>query len=619
MASVCCLLVINNLGVHSFDKEDCLDKSIWNLFDKWVIAAPTERYTQVFVENEKVHDVVIESKLPARYVLGIESAKCCANYVFLLHPGYSIWHFDRTNISQQPAYFVKVLDNNNYVTWRRLLVSSEYEYYFDTTTNQLEPKNNSSEDVHLNEAYIRENLANKHVRLQYRIQLDCILNKHSDSLSSSDWSFFIALTYLKMDESSVVQNWFEQFLQTNSQNKIYQSIAFYYKAKINMFDRPANELKMLYQRAIELTPSFVDAYYELARLHVKEKNIDQGINILAAIMKERSPYYIDDTMLKVRVPNFLAKCYELTNNNLEAIRHYNLALNFSYHGYVPSRADDAIKNMHKRRDEAYNLEYPIPAISTLDNNYFKIIVAFWNAKAYLQDCVDSIAKQDYTNYEVIFCDDASSDGGLDCINLDKLSSYNIIISEKRNGPLHNQINSVINYCEDSDIIIILDGDDSLEGCSVLSYLNRVYSATNCWATIGQLKTSENWQFGFARPFLPGENIAEIFETTALRFPMHLRTHRAGLLHRLNEIDPAHNSLKDESGDYFFYASDVAYCRVILSLSGPEKIRYITKVLMNYNVNNPLSVHATKKILQTENCKKISKLAKLNYLSDYQRC
>jgi len=44
-----------------------------------------------------------------------------------------------------------------------------------------------------------------------------------------------------------------------------------------------------------------------------------------------------------------------------------------------------------------------------------IIIVNWNGMEYIKQCIDSILKQSYTNYEIIFVDNASSDGSIEFV------------------------------------------------------------------------------------------------------------------------------------------------------------------------------------------------------------
>ena len=43
------------------------------------------------------------------------------------------------------------------------------------------------------------------------------------------------------------------------------------------------------------------------------------------------------------------------------------------------------------------------------NTYFSIIIPVYNAEKYLNECLNSILRQEYNNYEVIMINDGSTD------------------------------------------------------------------------------------------------------------------------------------------------------------------------------------------------------------------
>ena len=45
----------------------------------------------------------------------------------------------------------------------------------------------------------------------------------------------------------------------------------------------------------------------------------------------------------------------------------------------------------------------------MDSPLLSVIVPIYNVEKYLQRCVDSLVRQDFTNFEVILVDDGSTD------------------------------------------------------------------------------------------------------------------------------------------------------------------------------------------------------------------
>ena len=121
--------------------------------------------------------------------------------------------------------------------------------------------------------------------------------------------------------------------------------------------------------------------------------------------------------------------------------------------------------------------------------FFNIVVASWNNKTWYKKHLDSIFNQKYSNYRVIYVDDCSTDGTADLVEEytkkrgfgDKL----LLIRNKRNvRALTNIYKSIINFCADDDLVLLLDGDDWLRGDCVLKTINEAYNDPAIWLTYG---------------------------------------------------------------------------------------------------------------------------------------
>ena len=65
-----------------------------------------------------------------------------------------------------------------------------------------------------------------------------------------------------------------------------------------------------------------------------------------------------------------------------------------------------------------------------ENVFFSIIVPVYNVENYLEQCIDSILCQTYTNFEIIMVNDGSTDSSLKiCSSYEKKDSRNIIINK----------------------------------------------------------------------------------------------------------------------------------------------------------------------------------------------
>ena len=112
-----------------------------------------------------------------------------------------------------------------------------------------------------------------------------------------------------------------------------------------------------------------------------------------------------------------------------------------------------------------------------------VIVPFYNAREYIAKCIESIAAQDYDAYSVYLIDDDSTDDSYE-VARKTLSSYPDYISSKfilhknhgRLGALYNQVQYMFSYTNLGDIVVLVDGDDSLvNDPNVFKKINRLYS------------------------------------------------------------------------------------------------------------------------------------------------
>lgn len=102
---------------------------------------------------------------------------------------------------------------------------------------------------------------------------------------------------------------------------------------------------------------------------------------------------------------------------------------------------------------------------------YSIIVPIYNIESYLGDCLESIIKQKYDNYEVILVDDGSRDKSkYICKNYcEKTSKFKYYY--KKNGGLSDARNYGLNKAT-GDYIVFIDGDDFLEIDS-LEEINKI--------------------------------------------------------------------------------------------------------------------------------------------------
>ena len=139
--------------------------------------------------------------------------------------------------------------------------------------------------------------------------------------------------------------------------------------------------------------------------------------------------------------------------------------------------------------------YDISRVIENQNNSFVFIIPSYNNAKYYKKNLDSVFKQNYPFFRIIYTDDASTD---DTYNLVK----KYIIDEgfqHKATLLKNDVNMKQSYsryimykmCQDDEICCMLDGDDWLFDENVLTKLNNLYKTHNLLISYGQFYYYQN--------------------------------------------------------------------------------------------------------------------------------
>jgi glycosyltransferase involved in cell wall biosynthesis len=121
------------------------------------------------------------------------------------------------------------------------------------------------------------------------------------------------------------------------------------------------------------------------------------------------------------------------------------------------------------------------------NRPFVVIVVGYNNGGFLEKTLQSIYAQNYSNFRVVYIDDASTDGSFELAqqliyDTDKKVSFHK--NDARLGVLANLTN-VIRDCLDDEIVAVVGGEDWFAHEWVLSRLNQYYANADLWVTYGQ--------------------------------------------------------------------------------------------------------------------------------------
>lgn len=101
-----------------------------------------------------------------------------------------------------------------------------------------------------------------------------------------------------------------------------------------------------------------------------------------------------------------------------------------------------------------------------------IIIPNYNYEHTIEQCLNSILKQKYKNYEIVFIDDVSTDKSLEIVKKMLCSPHKVVaLKQKRlNGGARNE--GYLHLSDDVDYVWYVDSDDWLYDENVLSDINK---------------------------------------------------------------------------------------------------------------------------------------------------
>jgi len=220
------------------------------------------------------------------------------------------------------------------------------------------------------------------------------------------------------------------------------------------------------------------------------------------------------------------------------------------------------------------------------NNHFKIIIPYYNVEKWIKRTIRSIKAQNYKNYECILIDDMSTDNTLNIvkqeINNDK--RFCMINNTEKKYALKN-INDALAATQpkETDIIILLCGDDWLASPDVLNILDETYNSKKCWTTYGSyIDYPANVRGKFAKKGLTLVQEEGSYRQAEWVYS-HLRTFKFKLWEKIDKKD----LIFSQTNKHYKAAWDLATTYPMLEMAGKKAI-YIKDILYVYNRANPLN-------------------------------
>ena len=216
------------------------------------------------------------------------------------------------------------------------------------------------------------------------------------------------------------------------------------------------------------------------------------------------------------------------------------------------------------------------------NNKFIILITAYNDEKWVEYNIASILNQTYSNYKVLYYDDASTDNTFQEVN--KIVQNNdkfIVTTRKNNMQALFSYEECIKQIKEDEILVCMSADDWLYDNNVLENLNNYYNNNDVWMTYGKFIAWDGENITEANPQntpYPDFVHEHSFYRKDLWRASHLRTFKGSLLKKIDLSEFKSNI----NSSYFDHAADLVLTYPCLEMCGKDKIGVLDFYSYVYN-------------------------------------
>lgn len=288
--------------------------------------------------------------------------------------------------------------------------------------------------------------------------------------------------------------------------------------------------------------------------------------------------------------------------------------------YLPVVDYRKVSKINRRQHKIWNRRYHnvVELENYKSSNERRIIIVstMYNCRNYIERCIDSVAAQDYENYQHLLIDDASTDGTAEVIEK-KIASlpvglsfkFKLLKNQTNVGAVKNQVRAIRNIDDPEAIIILLDGDDSLvNDNTILSHYNSLYhdgaefTYGSCWSMVDDIPL-------ISQPYPESVKQSRTYRQHHFNWILpytHLRTFER----RLMDYDDD-KMFTDSDGNWYRAGGDGSVFYAMIERADPDRVVCIQDIVMNYNDTNPANDYKINGEEQNRNARDI--VSKISYV------
>lgn len=507
------------------------------------------------------------------------------------------------------AYEIRYEGDLDYYQW--MLISSKHEWrYVGVTHEYIQAGTFQCRDwlpevslTHLEDGGMRAD--------KFERDIELLSDALKEDPANPRSIFYLAQSYKDLDRYEEALIWYNKRAQITDAWEEERWYASFQAARMKLLGAYQwNEVRNDLLQAYESRPWRYEPLYLLIR-YLREDGKLQAAYTYCAFVSNGINYPTEDTLfIEKTIYDYQLQleygiCAYGTGRISEAIRAFSAVL--KQPAISPTVRDSAQRGLNMATSDLYPPVYQPKQVS----NRLVVIAAFRNAEDFLKRNLQSLIDQNYSNFGIIYIDDASDDGGAQILPDDN-DQVMVIQNKARRGSAYNIHQAITNHCNPEDIVLLVDGDDWLPDNEVLSKVNAYYNAHECWVMYSQFQYEDGTR-GFCEPFASPKDL--LVQRAHWR-TSHLKTFRAGLFQYIGNVDREYLCLKDEKGDWLQSAVDAAIMFPLIDLAGFAKVRFYDDILYVYNDVSENNHHSLNRENQIQNYWKVTSKRPFTRIQNY---
>jgi len=316
------------------------------------------------------------------------------------------------------------------------------------------------------------------------------------------------------------------------------------------------------------------------------------INVVKKLKLEtkRIDTIIDENIIEINNYNFLN--LDLQGIELRAIKSLGDYLKNIDYIYTEVNKSELYNNCDKIEDiDSYLMNQGFIRVETAwthaewgDAFYIrgpklKIIITSYNNEDWVQTNIESLLEQTYTNYEVLYIDDCSTDQTFEIAEylLKNNDKFKLIKNEKNMSKSYSFMKIAKNSINDTDIVLFVDGDDWIPYNNIFEQVANYYIKNNPWVAYSKMICYPSLQ----ESSVHGVDFPDKVHKFNLyrQYPFissHLKTMKGFLFKNINENDFKYQN------EWVRYGDDVAIMCAAMEQSPKNRIGIMDFVAYVYN-------------------------------------